>query len=447
MRQLLLIAFRSLLQHRRRNIFLGSAIAAVTALLVILLGLSTGIQSTMLKAATTLSSGHVNVAGFYKVTDSNPAPLVTDYKKIRAIVERETPGLDYVIDRGRGWAKVISETGSFQAGVNGIDISQERGMTEVLKLAEQRAYKDGGEARVLGDFARLAEPNAILLFVDQAKRLEVDVGDEVTLSAPTWRGVNNTVDVTVVAIAQNVGFMSAWSVFTPQQVVRDIYRMNEDTTGAIQIYLKDPRDIPKVEDHLRKVLTDEGYLLMEHLSQPFWMKFDIVRREDWTGQKLDITNWRDEISFMSWTIDALDTLTVLLVAILMGLIMVGIMNTLWIAIRERTREIGTMRAIGMQKGRVMWMFLMEAGALGFISTVAGATIGAVTAWMVNVVGVAVPIEAFQIFTMSDTLWLEVQPFAVLRAVLIITMLTTLSALYPAWRAMKLRPVSAMHHVG
>lgn len=447
MGQLLLIALRSLLQHRRRNIFLGSAIAAVTALLVILLGLSTGIQSTMLEAATTLSSGHVNVAGFYKVTDNNPAPLVTDYKKVRAIVERETPGLDYVIDRGRGWAKVISDTGSFQAGVNGVDIAQEKGLTVVLKLAEQRAYKDGGEPKILGDFASLAQPNTILLFVDQAKRLEVDVGDKVTLSAPTWRGVNNTVDVTVGAVAQNVGFMSAWSVFVPQQVVRDIYRMNEDTTGAIQIYLKDPKDIPAVEDHLRKVLADEGYLLMEHLAQPFWMKFDIVRREDWTGQKLDITNWRDEISFMSWTIDALDTLTVLLVAILMGLIMVGIMNTLWIAIRERTREIGTMRAIGMQKGRVLWMFLMEAGALGFLSTVTGALVGALVAWAINTSGVSVPIEAFQIFTMSDTLWLEVEAYAVIRAILIITVLTTLSALYPAWRAMKLRPVSAMHHVG
>lgn len=447
MKHLLLIAVRSLVQHKRRNLFLGAAIAAVTALLVVLLGLSTGIQSTMLRAATTLSSGHVNVAGFYKVTDSNPAPLVTDYQKVRAIVERETPGLDYVIDRGRGWAKVISSEGSFQAGINGIDITQERGLKEVLKLAPQKAYKEGGSDEVLGDMGRLGEPNTILIFVDQAKRLEVDVGDEVTLSAPTWRGVNNTVDVTVVAIAQNVGFMSAWSVFTPQQVVRDIYRMNEDTTGAIQIYLKDPRDIPKVEEHLRGVLEKEGYRMMEHLAQPFWMKFDLVRREDWTGQKLDITNWRDEISFMSWTIDALDTLTVLLVGILMGLIMVGIMNTLWIAIRERTREIGTMRAIGMQKGRVMWMFLLEAGALGFLSTAAGATIGAVTAWIVNVTGVAVPIEAFQIFTMSETLWLEVQPLAVLRAVLIITLLTTLSALYPAWRAMRLRPVSAMHHVG
>ena len=39
---------------------------------------------------------------------------------------------------------------------------------------------------------------------------------------------------------------------------------------------------------------------------------------------------------------------------------IGIMNTMWIAIRERTREIGTLRAIGMQRRAVLWMFLLEA---------------------------------------------------------------------------------------
>jgi ABC-type lipoprotein release transport system permease subunit len=447
MKQFLLIAVRSLLQHKRRNLFLGAAIAAVTALLVMLLGLSTGIQSTMLRSATTLSSGHINVAGFFKVTSSNPAPVVTDYQKLRDLVVRETPGLDYVIDRGRGWAKVISETGSFQSGINGVNIEQEQGLRDVLQLAAQREYKEGGGDEVKGDIARLAEPDSILIFVDQAKRLGVDVGDQVTLSAPTWRGVNNTVDVTVVAIARNVGFMSAWSVFTPQQVVRDIYRLTADTTGAIMVYLKDPEKIPEAEEHLRRVIADAGYVMMEKLGQPFFMKFDIVRREDWTGQKIDITNWRDEISFMSWTIDALDTLTVLLVGILMVLIMVGIMNTLWIAIRERTREIGTLRAIGMQKGKVLWMFLLEAMLLGLFATSAGAAIGGLTAWIINVTGVSVPIEAFQIFTMSETLWLEVKAGAVARAILVITLLTTLSALYPAYRAMKLRPISAIHHIG
>ena len=43
----------------------------------------------------------------------------------------------------------------------------------------------------------------------------------------------------------------------------------------------------------------------------------------------------------------------MLIIVLLVIIAVGIMNTMWIAIRERTREIGTLRAIGMQRARVL----------------------------------------------------------------------------------------------
>jgi hypothetical protein len=70
----LIIAFRNLVQHRRRSFFLGLAIASVTALLVLLNGLSTGVRETMIDTATTLSTGHVNVGGFFKVTAGQPRP-------------------------------------------------------------------------------------------------------------------------------------------------------------------------------------------------------------------------------------------------------------------------------------------------------------------------------------------------------------------------------------
>ena len=69
----LTIAFRSLVQHRRRTLFLGTAIAAVTTLLVLLNGLTTGVRETMIDTATTLSTGHVNVGGFFKVTAGQAA--------------------------------------------------------------------------------------------------------------------------------------------------------------------------------------------------------------------------------------------------------------------------------------------------------------------------------------------------------------------------------------
>src|ERR1700730_16207547 len=100
MSQLFLIALRNLAQHSKRTLLLGGAIAGVTALLVFLLCLSSGIHFTMLQSATTLSTGHLNVAGFYKVTAGQSAPVITQYKKLDAIVRRTLPDLDYIDARG-----------------------------------------------------------------------------------------------------------------------------------------------------------------------------------------------------------------------------------------------------------------------------------------------------------------------------------------------------------
>jgi putative ABC transport system permease protein len=178
----------------------------------------------------------------------------------------------------------------------------------------------------------------------------------------------------------------------------------------------------------------------------FWMKFQSVAREDWTGQKLDVTSWEDELSFMMWTLQALQGLTGILITILVAIVVIGIMNTMWIAIRERTREIGTLRAIGMQRGGVLWMFLLESVLLGFFGTVAGAALGLAVATGLNGLHIHVPISV-QFFLMSDHLHLAVHPSAIAKAIALITVITGIAALYPSLRAARLRPVTAMQHFG
>src|SRR5271163_986753 len=128
----LLVAFRNLLQHTRRTLFLGTAIAVVTVLMVLLTGLSTGTSETMLRSATTLMSGHVNVGGFYKITEGAAAPVVTNYEKVLQVVNASVPELEYVAARGRGWAKIVSDTSSIQCGVAGIDVAKEPGFKSVV---------------------------------------------------------------------------------------------------------------------------------------------------------------------------------------------------------------------------------------------------------------------------------------------------------------------------
>jgi len=106
------IAARNLLKHTKRNLLLGGAIAAVTALLVIMGALTQGIRTAMLESASTLMTGHVNVGGFFKITSGTSAPLVTDYQRALDDARRLAPEIDYVTVRGRGWAKGVSERSS-----------------------------------------------------------------------------------------------------------------------------------------------------------------------------------------------------------------------------------------------------------------------------------------------------------------------------------------------
>ncbi len=429
----LAIAGRSLAKHTKRNVLLASAIAAVTALLVLLGGLTAGIRSAMLDSATTLMTGHVNVAGFFKITSGTGAPLVTDYEKVLAAARRHVPELEFATVRGRGYAKVVAETGSMDMVLGGIDVRAEPQFRKVIRPLQ-------------GNLDDLARPNSILIFEDQAKRLGVGVGDALTLSAPTARGVNNTADVRVVAVAKSVGLLSSFSAFLPAESLQQLYQLKSTATGAIHLHLRDPAQASNVAARLREKLAQDGWRVMDADPQPYWMKFQRVNSEDWVGQKLDVTTWEDELSFLSWVLTGVRWLTGILVSVLMVIVVIGIMNTLAIAIRERTREIGTLRAIGMQRTKVIWLFLLEAALLGAGGTVAGALAGAGLAALLNAAHLGVP-EAVQMFLMQQSLTLAVKPSAVAGYVAALTGVTTIAAIYPAWYAARLLPVTAMHHIG
>jgi len=427
------IAGRNLAKHTRRNAFLGGAIGAVTALLILLGGLTAGIRSAMLESATTLMTGHVNVGGFFKITSGTGAPLVTDYEKALADARRVVPELDFATVRGRGYAKAISETGSMDLVLGGIDIAAEPTFRHVVRVAQ-------------GRIEDLSQAGALLLFEDQAKRLGVSVGDAITLSAPTARGVSNTADVRVVAVAKNAGILSSFSAFLPSETLRQLYQLKPSATGAIHLYLKDPNRASRVAARLREALGASGWRVMDADPHPYWEKFQKVNSEDWVGQKLDVTTWEDELSFLTWILKALNGLVGLLVSVLMAIVVIGIMNTLAIAIRERTREIGTLRAIGMQRRKVLWLFLLEAALLGAAGTASGVLAGTVAALLVNSAHIAVP-ESVQMFLMQQHLTLSVRPGPVLGYAAAIAGITTLASLYPAWHAALLKPVTAMHHIG
>ena len=177
------IAWRNLVQGGRRVRLLGIALAAVAGLLILLLSLSNGIHQNLIRAATTIASGHVNVAGFYKTSpNAIGAPVVNNRDEIKAVIKDASPHIVSIIDRHRGWAKMVTEEGSIWAGLYGINVDNEAGLLEQMKSIPSDSSAEKG---LLG----LRSPNTIALFQSQAERLKVGPGDKVTLRTETMRGM------------------------------------------------------------------------------------------------------------------------------------------------------------------------------------------------------------------------------------------------------------------
>lgn len=125
---------------------------------------------------------------------------------------------------------------------------------------------------------------------------------------------------------------------------------------------------------------------------------------------------------------------------------IGIANTMTMAILERTREIGLMKAVGATNRDVLSIFLGEAGGIGLLGGLGGVIIGWLAGQVINVVAMAYLTNqvsqsggAPPNFAISTPLWLP------LFALAFATLVGLVSGLYPALRAATLVPVTALKY--
>lgn len=120
----------------------------------------------------------------------------------------------------------------------------------------------------------------------------------------------------------------------------------------------------------------------------------------------------------------------------------GIVNTMIMSIYERTREIGTLKAIGASRGDIRLMFMFEAGMIGLLGGVVGIIAGWGLGKLLNRV-ILWYVEREQLPVRGD--FFVVTPSLALYALLFATLIGVLAGLYPANRAAKLDPLMALRH--
>lgn len=437
------IAFRNLLQAKRRTFLLGTAIAMVTFLQVLLQSVGNGYMENLEEGTTALTSGHINVLGLYKMRAGQMTPFLKDSEEVMDLIHEAAPEIDKVYVRNGGPGRLIGDFNSRVALVQGIDYDAEKGLQETLVLAPESSYVDGGSDQTFGDISKVKEFNSIVLFSSQAETLGVRVGDEIAFRAFSLTGINVT-NMQVVAIAEDVGAVSSFFTFMSRETVASAMNISAEVSGNILVYLKDKHKAPEVMVAIRKILENNGYSLTEYEGMSIVKRWGTVERQPWLGQKIDTVTWQDNVKDAEIVVKSIDAISFVLLTILSIIIGIGIVNTCWISVQERANEIGCIRAIGMSSRAVLGLFMLESLMLGVIFSSLGALVGWTVITLVSSAEIPIQSQALSLVLFTNKLNLSIFVSDMLLAILIFSSITGIAALFPALRASKIEPIQAIN---
>ncbi|MCE7982937.1 MAG: ABC transporter permease [Caldilinea sp. CFX5] len=398
-----MIAYRDLLRNRRRSFFTGLAVALGLALLIVLNGYIAGVMEGSLQNSIRLQTGHLQlrtptyteekVSLQWKDLLDNPDETVARARALPA-VQAAAPVL---------WATGILNTADESSGVRvyGIDT------TSAL-------YAPIQSGMVAGAFLRADDRNGILLGQHLADNLGVGVDQKVSLTIVNADGAPEEGIFTIRGLF-NTGIPSYddSALFMPLSKAQAFTRTG-GRASAIMLLLQQQNDADSVGAALASPTIRA--LTWRDLNAVFLQMME-------TGLGFYVI---------------LDGIVILIVAVIIA-------NTLLMAVFERIREMGILAALGMKRGQIRLMFLLEAAILGLAGVVVGIGIGC--AGVAYLATAGIPIgdigAAANGIAISTVLYARFVPgtFAALSAWTLVIIL--LASLYPAWFAARLEPVDAL----
>ena len=192
--------------------------------------------------------------------------------------------------------------------------------------------------------------------------------------------------------------------------------------------------LPEWEQLARSKNTDEAQ-----------KKMRLLNRDAWKGARVDVQTMFENASAVVDLQKGLNTISLVAVLVLFFVILIGVVNTMRMSIRERTREIGTNRAIGMQRSDVRSVFVLEIVFLAVFACIAGLLLSYGLMALLGVPTFDLKDNPFSMFFVNKHLYFVPTVGAIISNFLIIVVVSFLIAFFTARRAARLRVADALRH--
>ncbi len=400
------ISWRNVWRNKLRSIIILMAISAGLTGGIFTVALYNGLTDQKLRSAIDTQTAHLQIhaEGFQQNKDLRlylrNATSIQDAARRQPQVKALAPRLVVT---------AMAATSNANAGVelNGVLPEREKMVSTIA------------QSMVEGDYFADKKRNQIVISARTAKKLKVGLNGKVVV---TFQDING--DIVGAAFRVTGLFRTSHSMFDEANMfVRkaDLERIlsMEGIVNEMAIRLHDIEAVPQVQEALQQQFSNEETV---------------------------IQSWREIQPELAYINDATWQINYLILIIILLALAFGILNTMLMAIFERMKEIGVLMAVGMSKARIFAMIILETVFL----SLTGAAIGMlISAWLVHITGqsgidLSIFAEGLENFGFSSMVYPQLEPQFYGTLALMVIGAAMISALYPAIKALQLKPVEAIH---
>jgi putative ABC transport system permease protein len=410
-------AFSNVGRRKLRSALASLGVVVGTVTIVLMVSLAAGVRRQINHQFETLGLDRLTVySPGGRRGDFNPFGGLSHRKPITAQDVKAWKSLP-------GVAKVIPEVNL--PGAVGLELNW-HGTNQTVRM-------NGGNFRP-GMVAFQEAPHAL------AGSLELSEAGGIILSQGAVRAAGVSSNDFAHVIGQKVETILRTSRGETQSFNLQVQGISQERSPTIEVSLTDRIAMKNWWFNATNILEREGYdsvtIRAEDVSRANTLSAQL-RHDGFQVQSLEVF-----VTVANRILTVVTTMFTLIGGIALLVATIGIANTMVMAIYERTREIGILKAMGASRREIRQMFMLEAGFIGMIGGVAGLLIG----WLLGL-GLNQAIEIFSRIREQPLhgKFFLVTPLLAVGTIAFATFIGLVAGLLPAQRAAKLDPLEALRH--